>query len=159
MSYTTQVRRASGALTIATFAALALAGTAAAAEDPDLGALRNGGVKVTEVDVGAARNGGVEFHKVDPVAARNGDVVLRRDDPGAAGNGGVEQIDVGALRNSIDTPLPAAPAADNEPTTVFIDDGSLEYLQISLAAAAGAAFTAAGIGAYAMRRQRTMHPA
>jgi hypothetical protein len=158
MSYTMQVRRASGALTIAAFAALALAGTAAASDSPGPGALRPGGFEVTEVDTGAARNGGVEFHQVDPGAARNGDVVLRRDDLGAASNGGVEQIDVGALRNSVDTPLPA-PAADNEPTTVFIDDGSLEFLQISLAAAAGAAFTAAGIGAYAMRRQRTMHPA
>jgi hypothetical protein len=85
-------------------------------------------------------------------------------DVGAAKHGNVDAppVDMGQLRNDIDTPLiPAAdtPAPADSASIVLVDDDALEYAQITVAALAGAALTAAGFGAIAARRRHHAQPA
>jgi hypothetical protein len=84
-------------------------------------------------------------------------------DVGAAKHGNVETppVDVGQLRNDIDTPLIPAdtPVPADSPNIVLVDDDALEYAQVTVAALAGAALTAAGFGAIAARRRHHAQPA
>jgi hypothetical protein len=88
------------------------------------------------VDIGAAKHGGVQVSQVSP------------------------PVDTGRARDDIDTPLPPPVGiADTGPDIVFVNDDALEYAQIAIAALAGAALTAAGLGSLTARRRHASRPA